>query len=122
MPYKQSAQGVLFNSRPNTSILDFDRQSLIDRILQKLENKNVDAAYIFGSFATETSHVWSDIDLIIVKACDKVFVERPRDFFDLFDLNIPIDILVYTSDEFAILLQEKTGFWHHVRQSMVRIL
>ncbi len=65
--YKLSGQDVLAKSRPNVSVLDFDRKCLLDRIRHELDNRNVKEAYIFGSFARENENLWSDIDLLIVK-------------------------------------------------------
>ncbi len=119
---KQSGQDILIKSRPSVSILDFDRQCLVDCILQKLENKDVEAAYIFGSFARGKEHLWSDIDLIIVKDSSLPFIERPREFFDLLDIGVPLDILVYTPGEFAKMSVEENGFWKEVQSAIIRIL
>ncbi|NTW87673.1 MAG: nucleotidyltransferase domain-containing protein [Desulfobulbaceae bacterium] len=80
MVLKCSGQDVLAKSRPNVSVLDFDRKSLLDRIRHEFDNRNVKEAYIFGSFARENENLWSDIDLLIVKDSSLPFIERPRVF------------------------------------------
>ena len=122
MLHKQSGQDVLSKSRPSVSILDFPRKYLLDRILQKLENKNVDAAYIFGSFARENENLWSDIDLLIIKDSTLPFIERPREFFDLLDIGVPVDILVYTPAEFIQVKSEKSGFWKEIQPAIKQIV
>ncbi len=78
----------LQKSRPKTSVLDFDRETVLDLIRKNLAEKNICAAYVFGSFARDESHLWSDVDLIIIKDSPLPFVERPREFFDLLGLGI----------------------------------
>jgi len=122
MLYKQSGQDVLVKSRPNVSVLDFDRKILLDRIQHELENRNVKAAYIFGSFARGNANLWSDIDLLIVNDSPLPFIERPREFFDLLDIGISFDILVYTPDEFAHIKSEKNGFWKEIQSVIMQIV
>jgi len=113
---------ILQKSRPKVSILDFDRNALLELIRDNLREKKVIAAYIFGSFAREKEHLWSDIDLIIVKDSSLPFIERPREFFDLLDIGIPLDILVYSPVEFARMINEENGFWKEVHSKIIQIL
>lgn len=81
------------------------------------------AAYLFGSYAIGTQTPGSDVDLIIVADTDKSFVERAGDYFDLYDIACPIDILVYRPEEFERLTAAPTaGFWQDVCREMQRIL
>lgn len=113
---------ILQKSRPKTSVLDFDRDALLGLIRENLTGKNIDAAYIFGSFARDEAYPWSDIDLIIVKESSLPFVERPREFFNLLDLGFPMDILVYTPAEFADIREEERGFWKEVHSQLIQIV
>lgn len=113
---------ILQKSRPKISVLDFDRTALLEMVLQKLGGKNIAAAYIFGSFACGKEQLWSDIDLIIVKDSNLPFIERPREFFDLLDIGIPLDILVYTPDEFEKIKKEKNGFWQEIQSKIIQIV
>ncbi|MBC7218309.1 MAG: nucleotidyltransferase domain-containing protein [Candidatus Caldatribacterium sp.] len=82
---------------------------------QKERNPNILRIGYFGSYATSSWGVGSDLDIIIVvKTCDKPFYERSRDF-DATGLPVPADILVYTEEElaklkgrFAQVVQEET--------------
>jgi predicted nucleotidyltransferase len=114
---------ILEKSRPAVSILDFDRGELIRMLRQKLSgNKDVLEAYLFGSVAMGQPGFWSDIDLVVVAETSEPFVERPRQFFDLIDLGIPVDILVYTPDEFAATQNASSGFWKNFRDTHLRLI
>jgi predicted nucleotidyltransferase len=95
----------------------------LDKIKLKLSGR-VQAAYIFGSTASNTFNYESDIDLIlIVEKSDTPYVQRPFAFIDLFDIYPKIDILVYTPEEFqAQLADSSVGFWKDVRESLVQIV
>ncbi len=112
---------ILESRRPQISLLDFDKDTLISFLKEKLHNKKILTAYLFGSLASDTHTLWSDIDIIIVKKTDIPFIERPREFLDLFDLGIPIDILVYTPEEFEKLEQTQEGFWKEVNKTKIQI-
>ena len=60
-------------------------------------------AYLFGSHAQGTATQDSDIDLILVTPTDKPWPERGKDFFDLLDTFSPLDLLVYTPQEWQRL-------------------
>jgi predicted nucleotidyltransferase len=103
---------VLEKSRPPLSVSDFSRLELERMLKEKLlAHDNIINAYLFGSVAADKVHPWSDIDLIIVAETAEPFIERPRQFFDLYDLGLPIDILVYTLEEFADVTRSASGFW-----------
>ena len=84
--------------------------------------KRVKTAYVFGSFAIGTPKPGSDLDLILVVETDLPFVERAREFFDLYEYACPLDILVYTPEEFESLSQDPSpGFWQEIVDTMVKI-
>ncbi len=83
----------------------------------------VDQAWIFGSLGTPGFGPESDIDLILVAQTEKPFLERARDFFDVMDLALSMDLLVYTPEEFQKLIDEPSpGFWTSVVKSMRRVV
>ena len=61
------------------------------------------AIYLFGSCAKGALHEGSDIDLVIVGDFKERFFDRIGNVMDLTDL--PIDPLVYTPEEFALMLK-----------------
>ena len=57
----------------------------------------------FGSYARDEWGVGSDLDVIlIVRSCDLSF-ERRAAQWNLNSLPVPVDVLVYTPDEFGAL-------------------
>lgn len=118
----QSSTHILERSRPKISILDYTVEEIKGFLRKKLTNKNIQAAYIFGSFATNTSQFWSDIDIIIIQNSNLPFIERPREFTDLFELGIPVDILVYTPDEVKQMKKDPSGFWKEVKQKSLKLI
>ncbi len=83
----------------------------------------VDQAWIFGSFGTQDFGPESDIDIILVVRTDTPFLERARDFFDVMDLALAMDLLVYTPEEFERLTTNPSpGFWASAVASMRRVV
>ncbi len=67
---------------------------------EKTHHPNILRIGYFGSYARSSWGVGSDLDVIILVAnSDKPFYERPRDF-DATELPVPVDLLVYTLEEF----------------------
>lgn len=87
-------------------------EAKINDIVYKIAAKfNPDKIILIGSYASGNPHKDSDIDLIIIKDTD---LPRHRRSFDiqkfLIGANIPIDILVYTKNEFDKEVSEKYSF------------
>lgn len=107
---------ILDRSRPRISLLDYPPEKIENLLREKLIRHGVLEAYIFGSFAQGRATAWSDLDLILVTRTDLPFIERPRQFADLFDLGLPLDLLVYSPEEFQELRNSDSGFWRSFRQ------
>lgn len=83
----------------------------------------VEAAYLFGSYATPKFDRDSDVDLILVVRTAKPFLDRSLDFTDIQDLVPSMDLLVYTPEEFAALTSDPSpGFWTSAVASLRRVL
>lgn len=114
---------VLETSRPFVSVKDFSLEDITSFLKKTLSRHDkVREAYLFGSLAEDRQGFWSDIDVVIVADVAAPFIERPREFFDLFDLGVPVDILVYTPEEFERLRGSARGFWKSFRENHLRIL
>ncbi|HKZ23596.1 MAG TPA: nucleotidyltransferase domain-containing protein [Thermoplasmata archaeon] len=84
-----------------------------DGLIRKLENfrRRISTRYgvqrmiLFGSRARGRPHRHSDVDLIIVSAKfkRKNIVERASPLYMEWDLDLPVDFLCYTPEEFAKL-------------------
>lgn len=92
--------------------VDFDA-----KLREKLRGR-VNQAYTFGSYETEAFRSGSDIDLILVKESKLPFVERAREFTDLYKLYPRLDILVYSKQELERQLEETVGFWASVKTTL----
>lgn len=118
------ANEVLIYPEPLHSITKDSKNDFINSLQEKLKGR-ADSAYIFGSFLTDKFDAQSDLDLIIITNTEKSFFDRAADFSDIQDLDIPVDLLVYTPAEFQKQLasaDDSPGFWRSVKESMQRIL
>ena len=114
---------ILEASRPRVSIKDFSIEEIVSFLKEALlKHENVRDAYLFGSLAMNQEDAWSDIDVLIVADVEDPFIERPRAFFELLDLGVPVDILVYTPEEFEALRKNQRGFWKSFNDTHVKIL
>jgi len=113
---------ILDKSRPRISLPDLSLERVTHFLQEQLQGKGVIEAYLFGSLAAGTSHAWSDIDLLIVQNTEVPFVERARAFTDVFELGVPVDILVYTQEEFDRLRADNSGFWREFNQHNIKII
>lgn len=82
----------------------------------------VQEAFLFGSLADGTFGRNSDVDLILVAATDRPFLERFRDFGSLFEICSDLDLLIYTPVEIERLRSSPSaGFWKSVWRQAVRL-
>ena len=86
----------------------------IDTIRSKLspifESRRALKAILFGSYARSTEDKRSDIDLIIIDEEELPYLKRLDKYFNDVTgaLNMPVDIFVYSPDEFEDM---KQGFF-----------
>ncbi len=87
-----------------------------------LSARGVRAAYLFGSHARGDADESSDVDLILVAPSQYPFVERFRDYPELW-LQAPtgIDLLIYTPEEFAAQ-RRCNRFVRHVLRTARRLV
>jgi len=72
--------------------------NLVDKIAS---NVNPDKIYLIGSYATGLANEDSDIDLLVVKESDEPKYKRSIEIQRLLiGSKLPVDIVVYTNDEF----------------------
>ncbi len=91
--------------------------------LRKKLQGRVTQAWLFGSWGSQDFGRDSDVDLLLVVQTEKPFLERARDFFDVMDLALEMDLLVYTPEEFRSLTDPPSpGFWTSVVASMKRVV
>lgn len=79
-------------------------------------------AVAFGSWATGAADGYSDLDMAVVLSTDLPRVERGRLLADLVDaMPVPVDLLVYTPEEFARGLSERLGVFDAIAREGVTV-
>ena len=110
--------------RKKESFLKGKTKELFISELKQILNGKVVSAYLFGSFVTNQFNADSDLDLILIAHSNKPFIERPLEFPELLNLDLEVDLLVYTPEEFEKIRKEdnKVGFWKTVFSQMMKII
>ncbi len=88
--------------------MSLDEKSILEEIKSRLQNVyNPKLIYLFGSYAWGTPEQHSDIDIaVIVEESDEKSYKRVQvGLKELWSIEKPIDLLVYTINEF----KEKSG-------------
>ena len=92
------------------------------RLPRLLRAYAVDQAYLFGSWGRGEADEHSDIDVIIVAPSRRPFVDRFRDYPDVWrTAPAGIDLLIYTPEEFT-LQRRINRFVRHVLRDARRIV
>jgi predicted nucleotidyltransferase len=80
-----------------------------ERVIEMAKRKiGPDLMIVFGSVANRTANEDSDLDIIVVKDSDEEgFMRSVKARLALDDSRIPIDITVYTPEEFKERLSSK---------------
>jgi len=65
---------------------------------------------LFGSAARGDTDEYSDLDLIVIKKTDQRFVQRLVEAGSFIPLDLSVDILVYTPEEFRAMIDQENPF------------
>ena len=79
----------------------------IRRMTALFPRMGIKRAILFGSAARGDVAGASDIDLILVKDTEKRFVDRLEEAILALEPRVGLDVLVYTPEEFEVLLAER---------------
>lgn len=83
----------------------------LDRIVRNLiERYHPQCIILFGSMARGGGGEWSDIDLCVIKQTDRPFFQRIVEARTIADGETPLDLLVYTPDEWRQMREEGNYF------------
>ncbi len=76
-------------------------ESIKDKLIPLLQEKQVQKAIIFGSLARGTATRRSDIDLLLVVDTNKRWFKRFEDFLALYELfpKHQVELFIYTPEE-----------------------
>lgn len=88
----------------------------LERALSIALKNRCSEAYLFGSYARNEAHQHSDVDLIVVADSSRPIVERFKDFFDIVLQFAPIDLIVYSRDEWRRLKTKPNPLVKHARR------
>jgi len=81
------------------------------QLLDALQVYQPERVYVFGSWARGEADELSDLDIVVIKRTTVPFFERLREVSRLLPAGTgAVDILVYTPEEFAAMLQEGNAF------------
>ena len=76
--------------------LEKSLQDILDRLSQVPE---VEKIILFGSYSEGRKDLLTDLDIAVVMNSDKSFLERSAQLRTLVGVNVDLDLLVYTPDE-----------------------
>lgn len=84
------------------------RQALLEREVARwlpllIAHEHPDKIILFGSYASGDIQEWSDVDMVIIKEDEALFLERIRRVLVLLQPHVGLDVLVYTPDEYEQL-------------------
>lgn len=108
-------------------LISIDKEKLFRRLkdiaaLIKKENREVLDIRLFGSIAKEENTGKSDVDIVIIIAgsSEDIF-HRTLKFRRYFDIEVPVDILVYTNEEIDNILKEENYFIKDVLKESIQL-
>ena len=79
----------------------FTLDEITERLRVPLEAAGAERAIVFGSWARGEADGYSDLDLVVVLATELPRFERAKLLTGVLDaIPIPVDLLVYTPEEF----------------------
>lgn len=84
----------------------------LERVVKTLVREyKPEKVILFGSAAAGKIHEDSDADLAVIKKTRKRFYDRIGEVYTLVPRGIPLDIIVYTPEEFEQMRREKYGYF-----------
>ena len=102
-----------------------------EAIIKLLKDQDIYKIFLFGSYATGNAHNDSDVDLLVILNKNgisnnyKTLLENKKVISKpLHELrkSVPIDLLVYTKDEWKILKNSKSSFIKRIEKESVSLL
>jgi predicted nucleotidyltransferase len=84
--------------------------SAIDRVVEGLMAYEPEKIILFGSAARGEADEYSDLDLIVIKASNKRFVERLVEVTAYLPRDVAADVFVYTPQEIKAMIEEENPF------------
>jgi len=110
-------------------MLDFKKIS--QEIISLLRNQKLYKVLVFGSYACGKVHDYSDVDLLVIldkrgisNNYKEILLNKKCISAQLRELRktIPVDLLVYTRDEWAILKNSGNSFVRQIEKEGIRLI
>jgi predicted nucleotidyltransferase len=86
-------------------------RALADILAQLARMPEVEKVILFGSYVAGRRDLFTDLDLLVVMATERDFVNRTADLYRQIQTDVDVDLLVYTPEEFK--RQRQSGFVQH---------
>lgn len=94
----------------------------VRRLLASLMLYAPEKVYLFGSWARGEADELSDIDVVLIKETPTSFHDRLREVAAVLPPELgSVDILVYTPDEFARMVESGNAFAEMIREEGILI-
>jgi predicted nucleotidyltransferase len=95
-----------------TSSIEEKRQAMLYNELQRwlpllINSLAPERIILFGSMNRGQVTEWSDIDLVVIQNTNLPFLKRIQQVVRLLRPKVGLDLLVYTPEEYATLVQER---------------
>ena len=97
----------LYTIKERKNALQNEFGRILDIIIEEYKPEKV---ILFGSFAEDEIHEWSDIDILIIKETSLRPIERCVELSRIVKPKVGIDFFIYTPDEYKSLLSERYSF------------
>ena len=96
----------------NQENLNMGTNDNLDKLIDKLKRSyKPEMIMLFGSRARNDAYPDSDVDLVKKKKKKKRPIQRRIDVRKVLSTDIPMDVLVYTPDEFEALRRSGSAFY-----------
>lgn len=91
-------------------------KSKIIRLVQALKKYEPEQVYLFGSWARGEEDELSDMDIVVIKTTDAPFFARLEEVSKLLPEGTPVDVLVYTPQEFQEMSERGNAFAEMIKE------
>jgi len=93
-----------------------NKEELKKAIVSSYKKINPVKIILFGSWCRNEEDKYSDVDIIVIYATRKRFLDRLEELYLMWDIPIAFDILAYTPEEFDRMLKEKNPFIERINR------
>ena len=99
----------------------YDLDTITNKLRTVFTGMPVEKVILFGSHARKQADAWSDLDLLVIAFTRRPFIERFKDFNELFGIFPETELLVYTPKEFTSMLERGNPFIDTIQKEGVEI-